>query len=117
MSLYDDQLAKLEQSITENRKTAELGDALNRLMVNRDFRKIILEGFFETEAVSLVRLKGHPAHQSAESQKQILMQMDAIGVLSAYFEKVVSAADLARKSIGFDEETRDQLSMESLNVS
>lgn len=117
MSLYEDQIAKLDKSIEENRAVAELGDALVRLTANRDFRKVILEGFFEKEAIQLVRLKGHPDHQSAQAQSQILQGMDAIGVLSAYFEKVGTAAELARKSLGFDEEARDQLALESLNVS
>ena len=116
MSFYDDQLNKLQHNLEVNRKVAETGDALERLTANRDFKKVIIEGFFEKEAIRLVQLKGHPEHQSEESQKRILMQMDAIGVLASYFDQVATAAELARKAISFDEETYDQLATESLNV-
>lgn len=62
------QLKEIEDSIKSARKLVELGDTLERLKSNRDFRAIVLEGYFEKEAIRLVQAKSNPALQSAEMQ-------------------------------------------------
>lgn len=114
MSSIEDQVNQLESSIKESRKVVDLGDALARLKTNRDFKKVILEGFFEQEAVRLVHLKADSNMQSPESQKSILLQLDAIGTLAQFFRTLEYRAELARKSIAFDEETRDDLLTEGI---
>ena len=93
---------------------AELGDALARLRGNRDFKKVILEGFFEQEAVRLVHLKADSNMQSPESQKSILTQLDAIGTLAQYLRTVDMRANLAKKSIEYDEQTLEEIAAEEL---
>ncbi len=116
MSSIESQVKVLEDNIRESKKLVELGEALERLQSNRDFKKLIMEGFFEKEAIRLVHLKGDVNMQSAESQKSIINQMDAIGALSQYFFTVRYKAGMAAKAIAYDEETRDELNQESLNV-
>ena len=114
--MTQDTLATIEQSIKQAKELVDVGAALTRLRSNRDFKRIILDGYFDKEAVRLVHLKGDANMQSAESQKSILSQMDAIGALASYFSTVNYKAGMAKKAIAFDEETRDELSQESLNV-
>lgn len=108
-------LNQVEQSIIHHKKLVELGDALERLKSNRDFRKLILEGYFEKEAIRLVHFKASPQAQSDEMQKAVELQMNAIGALSQYFNTIRVQADMARKSIEQDEATREELLAEGLN--
>lgn len=108
------ELQAIEQSIKQSQKTVDLGEAFERLKSNRDFKKVILEAYFEQEAIRLVHLKSDQNMQSAESQKAIAMQMDAIGTLKQFFQTLKYKADLAGKSIEADEYTRDELLAEGV---
>ena len=107
-------IQQIELNIAEAKKIVDLGQALNRLENNRDFKKLILEGFFSHEAVRLVHLKADPNFQTPERQQSINTQMDAIGSLAQYFNTVNRNAALAAKSIDADEQTRDELLVEEL---
>jgi hypothetical protein len=92
----------------------ESGDALERLKSNKDFKKLILEGFFEKEAIRLVHLKADRNMQNVDTQRSILSQMDAVGALHQYFNTILIQANQASKSIAADEEARDELLAEEL---
>ena len=109
------ELQAIDQSIKQARKAIDLGDALERLKGNRDFKRIIQDGYFEQEAVRLVHLKSSPTMQSAESQKSIDQQMVSIGSLDQYFRTIAVQAEMARKSIKYDEQVRDELIEEGAN--
>lgn len=99
----------LDSNIKEAKKIVEMSDALTRLYSNRDFRKVIEEGYFEKEAIRLVHLKADPNMQSEDSQDKILKSIDAIGSLSEYFVTIKQKANIASRSINADEETRFEL--------
>ena len=99
----------IEANIAEARKIVDFGHALERLQNNADFKKVVKEGYFKEEAIRLVQAKAHPNLQSAESQRAIIQQMDAIGSLTQYFDTVFHKASLAAKAIASDEETRDEI--------
>lgn len=107
-------MQQLEQNIDRAKQYVSLGTSLERLVSNRDFKKVILEGFFEKEAIRLVHLKSHPDYQTAELQKAIEVQMDSIGTLSQYFTTVQSNAAIAAKTLEDDEATRDELLAEGV---
>lgn len=104
-----DQIQAIESSIQRAKKEVDLGDALERLRNHRDFKKVILEDYFEKEAVRLVHLKSDPCMQKPEMQQSILAQMDAIGAFSQFLNTLLRRAELARKSILSDEEMREEL--------
>lgn len=103
------QIKEIEDSIKGARKLVELGDALERLKSNKDFKLLVSEGYFEKEAIRLVHAKSNPGLQSPEMQTSILTQINAIGNLNMYFQTVAHQAALARKSIEQDEEARDEI--------
>ena len=105
-------LRQVEESIAQQRKTIEYGDALERLKSNRDFKKLITEGYFEKEAIRLVFAKSNPALQSEESQKSLDNQINAIGSFEQYLHGISHSAEMARKNIGFDEATREEILQE-----
>ena len=97
------QLKEIEESIKAARKLVELGEALERLKSNKDFKTIVMEGYFEKEAIRLVQAKSNPGLQSADSQKSIITQIDSIGNLNLYFSTIAQQAAMARKGIEVDE--------------
>jgi len=102
----------LEVNIKAARKTAALGKSLDRLSRNNDFKALILEGYFEKDAIRLVTLKGDPNMQSAENQAALIKQMDAIGGLRQYLSGVLQLSRMAEKALVQDEETRDEIMAE-----
>ena len=102
----------IEDNIKAARKLVELGDALERLKSNKDFKTIVAEGYFEKEAIRLVQAKSNPGLQSPEMQKSIITQMDSIGNLNLYFSTIAQQAMMARKNIEVDEAELDAIAAE-----
>lgn len=105
----EQQVQHIERDIKASKKIIEVGDALSRLKSNRDFKKIVLEDYFEQEAIRLVHLKSDSNMQSTSSQEVILKQMDAIGTFKSYLQMVERNAELARKTLVFNEQMRDEI--------
>lgn len=112
--MLNDKLAQLEMNISRSKETVAIGEALNRLMSNRDFKQVVNTGYFEQEAIRLVHLKADVNMQTEESQKSIIMQMDAIGAFKQYLQLVEFKASMAVKGIAFDEATREELLAEDI---
>ena len=107
--MSDTELQQLERNIKHAQKTVDLGDALDRLRNNRDFKKVIGEAYFNEEAVRLVHLMSDANMQSPEIQHSIHKQMIAIGVFHDFLNTLATRADMARRSVAADEATRDEL--------
>jgi hypothetical protein len=102
-------LQELDYSIQVHRDAIEVGLCLERLRLNRDFKRLIRDGFLSKEAVRLVHLKASPDTQSPEKQQAILTQLDSIGCLHQYFNRVQAESDLARRLLNDDEQTREEI--------
>lgn len=107
--MSSNEIRLIEQSIASAKQLVALQESLQRLYSNRDFKKVVLEGFFEKEAVRLVHLKSDPNMQTAERQSNILVQMDSIGTLNQYFQTIFQLGSMAEKSIASDEQTLAEL--------
>ena len=105
----EDQIKQIDRNIEAAKATLELSGALERLLTNRDFRKVIAEGYLTQEAVRLVKIKGEPAMQTSEKQAAILRDIDSIGSLHQYFNTIFMQGGIAEKQIGADEEMRVEL--------
>lgn len=97
--MANDQIEAIERDISKARTSVEFGNKLQRLRNNKDFKEVILNGYFEQEAVRLVHLKAVPYMQSPESQASIVKQMDAIGAFSGYMDAALSKAVMAAGAI------------------
>lgn len=102
-------IREIEQNIKDNRKLIEMADALDRLKSNRDFKKVVMEGYFEKEAVRLVHVKADPEFQTPERQASIIRQIDAIGALNDYFTVVMFGGQQAKSAIESAEAVREDL--------
>ena len=103
------ELQQLEFNIKQAQKIVDLGDALERLRNNRDFKKVIGEGYFEDEAIRLVHLMADSNMQTPEMQASIHKQMIAIGGFRDFLETLGIRANMARNSVAADEATRDEV--------
>ena len=102
-------IQEIELNIQQAKKIVDLGDAMTRLLSNRDFKKIFLEGYFKDEAVRLVHLKADFNMQEPERQANLIRMIDAIGITEQYCRTITMQADMANKAMQADEETRDEL--------
>lgn len=110
-----DTVQRIQANISRSKEILELNTSIERLFSNRDFKKVILEGYFRDEAVRLVHLKVDPSMQTPQAQASINFQIDAIGGLSEYFRNAAHNASVASKSIQSDEAEIEVLQSEELN--
>ena len=103
------ELQQLESNIKLAQKIVDMGDALDRLRNNRDFKKVIGDGYFEQEAIRLVHLMSDSNMQSPETQQSIHKQMIAVGVFREFLETLNVRANMARRAVEADEATRDEI--------
>lgn len=108
------EIQAIEASMKHGQNLVDQGNALERLRSNKDFKKVVLEAYFEQEAIRLVQLKADPSMQSVEKQSSIIKQMDAIGAVAQYFQTLSYLALMARKAMAADEEMRDELLAEGV---
>ena len=111
-----DILNNLEQNIKVGTEAVDFGKALDRLFINRDFKRVILDGYFKDESVRLVHLLSDPSMQSPEKQKAIHQQMTAIGELSQYFSVIRFHAKQGEKSVSECEDLREEILAEECNA-
>lgn len=102
-------LEELEASTKQAQEHVDLASSLERLMNNRDFKKIVLNGYFEKEAIRLVHAKCSNENQTVDKQASIIMQIDAIGCLSKYLSDIMFKASIAVKTIEANDTTRDEI--------
>jgi hypothetical protein len=107
-----DEINSIERDVKDAKEQKALGTALERLITNRDFQKVIKAGYFEAEAVRLVHAKGDPACQTPEKQASIIRQIDSISNLNQYFQTVLHMAGLAEKSVQESEAILEELRAE-----
>ena len=103
------ELQQLESNIKLAQKIVDMGDALDRLRNNRDFKKVIGEGYFEQEAIRLVHLMSDSNMQPPEIQQSIHKQMIAVGMFREFLETLTTRANMARRAVEADEATRDEI--------
>lgn len=113
--MSNDTVQSLEQNILQSKALVEMGQALERLQFNKDFKKVVVDGYFREEAIRLVHLKASPHTQSADMQRSIVNQIDAIGAVSDYFGTVLFKARQGERAIAADQETIEELAQEELN--
>lgn len=107
-------IEQLDAAIRSNKKNVERGKAMARLLSNKDFKEVILVGYFEQEAIRLVHLRSDPNMQTAEKQESIIKQMDAIAALSEYLRVQEHLCEQAAKQLEADEEFRAELAQEEV---
>lgn len=104
----------IEISLAQAEAKVELGAAIERLHGNKDFQKVILNGYFKDEAVRLVMAKSAPGMDSDDTQKELDRGILGIGQLRNYFVVKCQEAKMAEKSIEDNKQEREFLLAEEL---
>lgn len=102
------QVHEIELTIDQAEHQIKLGEALERLQSNKDFKLVINQGYLENEAIRLVRGRSDPSMQTPELQAANLRDIDAIGSFLVYLQQISRAANLAERAIK-DAETEIEL--------
>jgi len=108
------QQEEIEISIEQAKKVVALRDALRRLHSNKDFIKVIKEGYFVEDASRLVLLKADPEMMSDELQASIERQIIAIGQLSQYFGKTEALGTMSERAITENQEALEEIAAEEM---
>ena len=107
--MSNDAIQEIELNIKEAQKMVDLGAAVQRLATNRDFKKVVMEMYFEKEAVRLVHLKAAPSMQGKEQQDSIVKEMDAIGSFYQFLRTLEIQAEMARRAVEDGETLREEI--------
>lgn len=78
-----------EEAVMANHYKEQL-DALNRLMEDKDFKKVITEGYFKDEAIRLTGLLAHDEIRRQNLRPAIMEQLVAISNLQDYFRTITN---------------------------
>ena len=111
---------QLELSIEQAKANIELGRSIERLYKNKDFKKVVLEGYFKDEAIRLVMSKSNPqllrdspVMKAADIQADLDRMIFAIGSLQQYLFTCSMIAQQSEKAIQDDEQALEELRNES----
>ena len=110
----EQEFEQIEISIEQAHKQVNLMKALHRLHQNKDFKSVILDGYFKDEASRVVLLKADDSTQSDEDQRLLSNCITSIGGLAHYLRTISMLGNMSEKSLEADEQTREELSLESV---
>lgn len=95
---------EMEIHIDHAKKAVAFGEAIDRLIRNKDFITVIDDGYTTAEARRLTLLLGDPA---IENKDAITMSLRAIGELHQYLRARQGYADEMRKALADYEEYQE----------
>lgn len=93
------EVREIELTRTDAQAQMALGEALERLQSNRDFKLLINEAYLRNEAIRLVHAKSDPATQDPDKQAAIIRDIDGIGCLLAFLRNTRQLAEMAGRAI------------------
>ena len=109
MSDQEQQIQELEITIADARKAVELGNALNRLSDNKDFKLIIGDGYLKEFALGQMELLAHPNMQDEEAQAGIIKDLQATSSLHAHFVSIMQRAATMQTALTEQEQTLEEI--------
>lgn len=94
----------LERDLDTHKHSIELLKSLRALSRNKDFQRVITEGYFRDEAVAGVAALSAPTVDSEASRAKTLKRLDAISELQQYFTSIEIFGEESEDIIGDIEE-------------
>lgn len=110
--MFGTQTQQIQITLDEAKKKVKLGEALERLERNKDFKLIFEEEFFKQESLRQVSLLSCPNHQEPHKQAAIIADMRASATVQAFFRLLVRNAAMAEQSVLDNEDQLAQLRAE-----
>ena len=97
-------LNKLEAEIKQYKSQVQFADSLDKLLDNRDFQAVILNGYLKDHVLELVKLR----HAHPEPDNSISRAIDATANLMAYIELIKQSGATAREQLAASEQTLEE---------
>ena len=107
-------IEKIEIGIEEARKIIERGELAEKLSKNREFKKLILEGYFVEEASRLTHLLSDPSIIRDGNQKFVENDLMGIGGLKRYLSTIVRLGHNMQDELREMENTLEELRLEEM---
>lgn len=103
------QVQEIQLTLDEAKKKVKLGEALERLERNKDFKLLIDEEFLKQEAIRQVSLLSDPAFQTPHMQASVISDMRGGATLQSFFRLVSRNASMAAQAVHDSEEQLAQI--------
>lgn len=119
MSIEND-IAEIETNIENIRKAIARADKLERLLENKDFKDLFIDGYLKDEAARVVKLECDPMVMSMDGiqgkaqRKMLVNTRIGIGALEQYIDFVRKMGNHARQALAQNEETHSELLKEQM---
>lgn len=94
----------LDNDIKKYRQQVSLGEALERLELNPDFRMLIEMGYLNSHALALV----YSRSGDMKPDNEIARKIDAVATFKQYLDEVKENRATATKSLREAEQTREE---------
>ena len=103
------ELADIDERIKQLEGQIELHKALERLHENEDFKKVVLDGYFEKESARVFDMLTIPSNLKRDQIQNLMDMMSAIRNVKGYFKTVIVNASMAPEQIEEEREFRKEL--------
>lgn len=101
------EIEQVELSIQQAKDLVNARDMADKLSRNREFKKLILEGYFEKEAARLVSLSGDS--NMLQQRDEIFDAIKAISHFRQFMQNTMRMGDVAAQELAEQNETLDEL--------
>ena len=88
---------QIEISIEQAQKLVDRKNQIEKLTSNREFRKVIIDGYFNEEAARLAGIAGDPLH--ARDRDDILLCIQGISKLRLYLSNAIRMGQMAESEL------------------
>jgi hypothetical protein len=104
----------LEISLEHIKELVARGELAHKLASNREFKKLVLDGYFKDEAVRLTMLTADPSMK--EHHEDIIIALKGISLFRQYFQNVIRIGDMAATEVSEHEAEIYELRQEEGNM-
>jgi len=94
-----EEVEMIEISMEAAKEKVALGNAMQRLLKNKDFKKVFIEHFLEKEIARTVKLMAAPAFQESNQQEMLNKMLIAVGQVDQFIRTTITLGHMAAESI------------------
>ncbi len=98
-STFKEELEAVDKRIEELKEQIEIRQALERLHENEDFKKVILEGYFDKEAKRIFDMLITPTSLKRDQTENLMDMMSSIRYFKGYFKTLLINAAMAPEEL------------------
>lgn len=104
--MYENNIELIELSIEEAKKIIATKNSVDRLISNRDFKKVFTEGYLTNEAARLAGLSADP--QTIEHREEIFSAIQSISHVQQYLRNLRQFGMIAERDMHENQELLDE---------